>query len=59
MIVTGTEYKGQAILVFKRNETDKFPFSFGVKKAKVILEHIQEIQAFYEAQKHTLKTKED
>lgn len=58
MIVTGTEFKGQPILVFKRNETDKFPFAIGVRKAKTIVEHFEDIRKFYEAQKHTLKSKE-
>jgi hypothetical protein len=41
-----TEYKGNQILVLKRNEEDKYPFSFGVGKAKLILENLEEIQKF-------------
>jgi hypothetical protein len=32
--------------VLKRNEEDKYPFSFGVGKAKLILENLVEIEKF-------------
>ena len=55
MIVQTTLYKKQPILVFKRSPDAKFPdLSIGVRKCKVILEHIDEIQAFYEANKAVL-----
>lgn len=41
-----TEFKGNAIIVLKRKEDDKYPFSFGVGKAKLILENIEDIQTF-------------
>lgn len=40
------EYKGNKMLILKRTEDDKFPFQFGASKAKLILEHIEDIQAF-------------
>lgn len=46
MIVERTEYKGKPVLVLKRSEDEKFPFSFGVAKAKMILESIEEIKKF-------------
>ena len=46
MIVERTEYKGRPVLVLKRSEDEKFPFSFGVAKAKMILESIEEIKKF-------------
>jgi hypothetical protein len=46
MSVERTEYKGNQILVLKRNEEDKYPFSFGVGKAKLILENLVEIEKF-------------
>lgn len=55
MIVSTGEFKGKPTISFRRKEDDKFPVTFGVRKAKVILEHIDEIQAFYEANKGTLK----
>jgi hypothetical protein len=40
------EYKGKPLIILKRNEEDKFPFSFGVSKARLILDHIEEIKKF-------------
>jgi hypothetical protein len=47
-IVSESEYKGNPMLVIKNNEEDKFPFQFGVKKAKLILENIENIKKFVE-----------
>jgi hypothetical protein len=46
MIVERSEYKGRPMLVIKRSEDEKFPFSFGLAKAKMILETIEEIKKF-------------
>jgi hypothetical protein len=59
MIVSIGEFKGKPVLTFKRTEDDKFPFSIGVRKAQVVLQHVQEIQSFYESNKHTLKSKSE
>ena len=50
-MVERTEYKGKPILVLRRNDEDKFPFSFGVSKARLIVEHIEEIKKFVEENK--------
>ncbi len=42
------EYKGKPLIVIKRSADDKFPFSFGLSKAKLILENIDEIKKFVE-----------
>jgi hypothetical protein len=42
------EYKGKPLIVIKRNEEDKYPFSFGISKARMILENIEEIKKFVE-----------
>lgn len=42
------EYKGNPLIIIKRSEDDKYPFSFGVSKAKLILENIEEIKKFVE-----------
>ena len=42
------EFKGKPIIIIKRNEEDKYPFSFGMSKAKLILENIDEIKKFVE-----------
>lgn len=44
--VSESEYKGNPMLVIKQNPEDKFPFQFGVKKAKLILEQIEAIRQF-------------
>ncbi len=46
MIVEKSEFKGNPVLVIKRDENDKFPFSFGLTKAKMILETLEEIKKF-------------
>lgn len=48
MIFERSEYKGKPLLVIKRSEDEKFPFSFGMAKAKMILESIDEIKKFVE-----------
>lgn len=45
-MIERSEYKGKPLLVIKRDENDKFPFSFGLTKAKLILENIEEIKKF-------------
>jgi len=46
--VLETEYKGNAMLVIRNSSTDKFPFQFGLRKAKLILDHIDDIKKFIE-----------
>jgi len=46
MIVERTEYKGQPVLILKRNENDKYPFSFGLSKARLIIEGFEEVKKF-------------
>jgi len=48
MVVERSEFKGKPMLVLKRAEDDKFPFSFGLSKAKLIVENIEEIKKFVE-----------
>ncbi len=47
-MVERSEFKGKPVLVIKRDENDKFPFSFGVSKARMILENLDEIKKFVE-----------
>lgn len=42
------EFKGKPLIILKRDEEDKFPFSFGISKAKLIVEHVEEIKKFVE-----------
>jgi hypothetical protein len=50
-MVERSEFKGKPVLILKRDENDKYPFSFGLSKAKLILEHIEDIEAFVEESK--------
>ncbi len=40
------EYKGNPIIVLSNNEDDKYPFSFGLSKAKLIINNIEAIKEF-------------
>ncbi len=48
MTVEFGEFKGNKIIRLKRNEEDKFPFSFGKNKARLIVENFEEIKKFAE-----------
>lgn len=50
-IVERGEYKGKPLLILKRSEDDKYPFSFGISKAKLILDNLEEIRKFVEENK--------
>ena len=42
------EFKGKPILMIRRSEDDRYPFSFGLSKARLIIENIDEIKKFVE-----------
>ena len=46
MLIEESEFKGNKMLVIKNDENDRFPFSFGLGKARKILGAIEEIKAF-------------
>ena len=46
MPVEYSEYKGNKLIVLRRNPEDKYPFQFGKTKAKLIVENIEAIKAF-------------
>lgn len=48
MPATESEFKGNPMLVLSQGPDDKFPFQFGLKKAKLILENLEEIKKFVE-----------
>lgn len=52
MIVEESEYKGNPTLVLKTDENDRFPFSFGISKARKIIEAYDEIKKFVEKHKN-------
>lgn len=48
MVFETGEFKGNKIAILKKTADDTYPFSFGVNKAKLILEHYDEIKKFVE-----------
>ena len=42
------EFKGKPVIILRRDEEDKYPFTFGMTKAKLILDNIEEIKKFVE-----------
>ena len=47
-----SEYNGKPIIILRRDENDKFPFSFGLNKARLILENLEEIKKFVAENTH-------
>jgi hypothetical protein len=45
-IVEESEYKGNPMLVLRRSPEDRYPFQFGLSKAKLVLEAVEEIKAW-------------
>lgn len=45
-MIEKSEYKGRPVLILKRDANDKYPFTFGPAKARIIMEHLDEIRAF-------------
>ncbi|MBI3803261.1 MAG: hypothetical protein HY282_05810 [Nitrospirae bacterium] len=53
MAASESEYKGNPMLVLTQGAEDRFPFQFGLKKAKLILEHLEDIKQFVEKHSKT------
>ncbi len=47
-MIERSEFKGKPVLIIKRDENDKYPFAFGLNKAKMILDNLEEIKRFVE-----------
>ena len=45
-MIERSEFKGKPVLIIKRDENDKYPFTFGLTKARLILDNIDEIKKF-------------
>lgn len=50
-MIERSEFKGKPLLILKRTEDDPYPFSFGLGKARLIVENIEEIKKFVEENK--------
>ena len=44
------EFKGNKLIILKRNEADTYPFQFGKGKAKLIVENFDAIKEFAESE---------
>ena len=47
-MIERSEFKGKPVLILKRSEEDRYPFSFGLGKARLIVENFEEIKKFVE-----------
>ena len=47
-MVERSEFKGKPVLIMRRSEDDKYPFTLGMSKARLILENLEEIKRFVE-----------
>lgn len=48
MIIEYGEFKGNKIMIIKKDENDRYPFSFGKGKAKLMVENFDAIKKFAE-----------
>jgi hypothetical protein len=42
------EFKGHKVITLSRGDDDKYPFTFGVAKARLILDNLEDIKKFVE-----------
>ena len=40
------EYNGNPVIILKRDENDNYPFRFGLRKAQLVLDNIEDIKKF-------------
>lgn len=48
MVVEFDEFKGNKMIVLKRNDDDPYPFKFGKNKAKLLVENYEAVKKFAE-----------
>ena len=53
------EFKGNVVISLKANEEDRFGLTFGLTKAKLILDNVENIRKFYEDNKDKIKRKSE
>ncbi len=59
MITERTTYKNCPMITLKKSEDDKYPFSFGVNKAKMIVECLEDIKKFISDVEKPIETSGD
>ena len=45
-MIESSEFKGKPVLILRRDENDKYPFAFGLSKARLIMENLDAIKQF-------------
>ena len=45
-MIERSEFKGKPVLILKRSEEDRYPFSIGLSKARLVVENFEEIKKF-------------
>lgn len=45
-VIQESDYKGNPMIILRRDENDRFPFQFGLSKAKLVLDAVEEIKAW-------------
>lgn len=58
-IISFEEYKDKPLMVIAGGETDRYPFKFGLKKAKLVIEHIEDIRKWVAEQEALAKSAKD
>ena len=58
MVAIKDSYKGKPTLSLKNGAEDKFGFTFGITKAKMILSHLKEIETFVKENEAAIVTPE-
>ena len=53
------EFKGNLVITLKTNEEDRYGITFGLTKAKLILDNVDTIRKFYEDNKDKIKRKSE
>ena len=48
VLVERGEFKSKPVLILRRDEDEKFPFSFGLTKARLIIDAFEDIKKFVE-----------
>lgn len=46
MVLEVEEYNGNPVIALKHDADDNYPFRFGLRKAQLILDNIEEIKKF-------------
>ena len=49
-VVEESEFKGNPMIVLRRSPEDRYPFQFGLSKAKLVVDAIEEIKSWVEKQ---------